>query len=242
MPQAEHLEQQCAARTQAQVRTQLATEPAQRQHEGLGAWSCVAEFTMVNYKSINSATKHAMSTGPVLRTCLRCALIFLFYFLYQDKKWRKKRKNTPQREYLQQSLQSCSENTFYPSFQMPQSRTFGTAVLRQMWSKKIESPQSAIENAEQCLHRPNGAIATVLEERTAADPKKIKKPSLFTAITMDGTLHTIIKNLEMPARHCALQDSWPLPCRERPLLHRHATILLPLGCARVHRAENSCGH
>lgn len=69
-----------------------------------------------------------------------------------------------------------------------------------------------------------------------------KEIFIFHSITMDGILHAIIKNLEMPARHCALEDSWPLPCRARLLLHRHATIWLPSDCAHVHRAENSCDH
>lgn len=127
---------------------------------------------------------------------------------------------------------------------MPQSRTSGTAfflVQDKKWSKKNASPHFAVENAEQCLHRPNGAIATDLDERTCADPQN-KEIFIFHSITMDGILHAIIKNLEMPARHCALEDSWLLPCRARLLLHRHATIWLPSGCARVHRAENSCDH
>jgi hypothetical protein len=39
-------------------------------------------------QQINSATKHAMSTSPVLCTRLRCVLIFWLNFLYQDKKWK----------------------------------------------------------------------------------------------------------------------------------------------------------
>jgi len=32
----------------------------------LRTWSCVAEFATSTYHAINSATKHAMSTNPVL--------------------------------------------------------------------------------------------------------------------------------------------------------------------------------
>ena len=121
------LEQRCAARTQAQVSVPLATEPAQRPHEGLRAWSCVAEFTKSNYKSINSATKHVMSTGLVPCTCLRCALIFLFYFLYQDKKWRKRKRIHHNRIFAIKSSVVFGEHIL-SSVPDAAGRTSGTAV------------------------------------------------------------------------------------------------------------------
>ena len=92
MPQREHPKQPYRDRLiQHQVSTSFATELTQRPREGLRTWSCVAGFTKLLYSKINSATKHAMSAGPVLCTRLRCVLIFLLYVLYQDKKWKKKK-------------------------------------------------------------------------------------------------------------------------------------------------------